>query len=65
MKIKNPFAFSIRFRGKRYSLKKMSKELLTFWLIIFFIHTFIGQNFAIPTSSMEGSMLVGDKIAHR
>jgi signal peptidase I len=62
MKIKNPFAFSFRFRGKTYSVKRMSKELLTFWLIIFFVHSFIGQNFAIPTSSMEGSMLVGDKI---
>lgn len=62
MKIKNPLSFTFSIRGKRYSVKKISKELLTFWLILFFVHTFIGQNYAIPTSSMEGSMLVGDKI---
>jgi signal peptidase I len=42
--------------------KKWAKEILILALVITIIHTFVGQNYAIPTGSMEGSLLVGDKM---
>ncbi|RYD70936.1 MAG: signal peptidase I, partial [Sphingobacteriales bacterium] len=48
--------------AQKMTPKKWAKEILVFALIITFIHTFIGQNYAIPTPSMEGSLLVGDKM---
>ncbi len=46
--------------------KSVKRELIEFGLIIFvivpFINMFIMQSYAIPTSSMEGEMLVGDRL---
>ncbi|MGZ5282355.1 MAG: signal peptidase I [Bacteroidia bacterium] len=48
--------------AEKMTAKKWVKEILVMALIITIIHTFVGQNYAIPTSSMEGSLLVGDKM---
>lgn len=46
--------------------KSLKRELIEFGLIIFvivpFINMFIMQSYAIPTSSMEGEMLIGDRL---
>ncbi len=47
---------------EKMSPKKFAREVLIMALIITIIHTFVGQNYAIPTPSMEGSLLVGDKM---
>ena len=53
-------------RKKQSGFTKFRKEwlepIITALIIVFFIKTFIIQNFKIPSSSMEDTLLVGDRL---
>jgi len=61
-KDKNPIHTSPNTKPKK-SARQEWKETLIFGLVVVpLINIFILQSYAIPTSSMEGSMVVGDKL---
>src|SRR5215471_15387814 len=47
---------------RRSFLRRSTKRLLLILLIVFFLKIFVGEASMVPTSSMEGTILVGDHL---